>query len=227
MVFRRFSYFEFVFWFHILNSNFAKYQNLIKINIVQNLTKTSTILLHTNFPRPTNFIQFYPRALIVSVFIISPISPLNLQYLAIKFDKNQKIVLPFKIIIRDSYSSKEQNLWFLSPRNRDFWWTNYRKIRLFFFAVPRRYRCEPQANRNCDSVFSRVSENDCFSFSRFALLWFWPLIPQGIGMPAVSSRVHAGNEKRYVPSAYSSHATSHPAHMREMKDIVRIFLYRR
>ena len=140
MVFRRFSHFDFIFWFHIVNSNFAKCQNSIKINIVQNLTKTSTILLHTNFPRPTNFIQFYSRALIVSVFIISPISPLNLQYLAIKFDKNQKIVLPFKIIIRDSYSSKKQNLWFLSRRNRDFWRTNYRKIRLFFFADPRRHR---------------------------------------------------------------------------------------
>ena len=194
MVFRRFLHFDFIFWFHIVNSNFAKCQNSIKINIAQNSTEISISPLHADFPHSTNFIQFYPSVLIVSVFIISPISPLNLQYLAIKFDKNQKIVLPFKIIIRDSYSSKKQNLWFLSRRNRDFWQTNYRKIRLFFFAVPRRYRCEPQANRNCDSVFSRVSENDCFSFSRFALLCLGILVQQGTEMPAVSSRVYAGNE---------------------------------
>ena len=184
MVFRRFLHSDFVFWFHIVNSNFAKFQNSIKINIAQNSTEISISLLHADFPHSTNFIQFYPSVLIVSVFIISPISPLNLQYLAIKFDKNQKIVLPFKIIIRDSYSSKKQNLWFLSRRNRDFWRTNYRKIRLFFFAVPRRHRILAIIYTN---IFIDIGANTkrteiafqyfrwfrralIFSFSRFALL---------------------------------------------------------
>ena len=130
-----FSNSDFSFWFHILNSNFAKRQNSIKINIAQGFMKTGIIHLHTNFSHPTNFIQFYSCVLIVFLLLILLISPLNRQYSTIKFDKNHKTALSVKIIIRDSYFSNKQNLWFLSRQNRDFWRTNHRKIRLFFFAV--------------------------------------------------------------------------------------------
>ena len=109
-----FSNSDFSFWFHILNSNFAKRQNSIKINIAQGFMKTGIIHLHTNFSHPTNFIQFYSCVLIVFLLLILLISPLNRQYSAIKFDKNHKTALSSKIILRECSSLDKQNLWFLS-----------------------------------------------------------------------------------------------------------------